>query len=124
MFDGHFRVPVFPEKGAKSVVRRGRLRMVPDKLIVHLLHTQTLFCRYIGIRERFLCLMGCFDFYPRFSPCDDGFRTPERRRKEQNGERGGSALAFTPLVTTAVAECHSCRWSWKDHLHTQKNRIR
>src|SRR5213080_630561 len=66
--------------------------------------------------------MGRFDFYPRFSPRDDGFRMPQHGRKEQNDERGGNALAFTPLATPAVADYHSCRSSSKDHLYTQKPR--
>jgi hypothetical protein len=44
----------------------------------------------------------------------------EHRRKEQNEERGGSPLAFTPVAPPAVADYHSCRSSWRDHLHTQK----
>ena len=96
MFDSCFRLPVFPEKCGEGILRRGRLRIVPDELVVDLLHTQTLFCRYVGIRERLRCLMGRFDFYPRFCPRTDGLRTREHKRKEQNEERDGSPLAFTP----------------------------
>jgi hypothetical protein len=80
MFDGCFCLPVFPEKCGKGVVRRDRMRIVPDQLVVDLLHTQTLFCRYVGIRERQRCLMGRFDFYPRFRPRTNGLRTREHRR--------------------------------------------
>src|SRR5438046_8325644 len=104
MFDGCFRLPVFREKCGKGVLRRDRLRMVPDELVVDLLHPQTLFCRYVGISERLRCLMGRFDFYPRFCPRTDGFRTHEPKRKEQNEERGGSPLAFTRVVPPVVAE--------------------
>src|SRR5438046_10093648 len=104
MFDACFRFPVFPEKCGKSVLRRDRPRMVPDELVVDLLHPQTLFCRYVGIRERLRCLMGRFDFYPRFCPRTDGFRTHEPQRNEQNEERGGSPLAFTRGVPAVVAE--------------------
>ncbi len=117
MFDGCFHLPVFPEKCGKGVSRRNRLRMVPDELVIDLLHTQTLFCSYVGIRERHRCLMGRFDFYPRFYRRTDGLRTREHRRKEQNEERGGSPLAFTPVAPPAVADYHSCRSSWRDHLH-------
>jgi len=65
--------------------------------------------------------MGRFDFYPRFYRRTDGFRTREQKRKEQNEERGGSPLAFTPVAPArAVADYHSCRSSWRDHLHMQK----
>ena len=67
MFDGCFRLPVFREKCGKGVLRRDRLRIVSDELVVDLLHTQTLFCRYVGIRERRCCLMGRFDFYRVFA---------------------------------------------------------
>src|SRR5207249_5860261 len=120
MFDGCFRLPVFPEKCGKGALRRDRLRIVPDELVVDLLHTQTLFCRYVGIRERLRCPMGRFDFYPRFYRRTDGLRTREHRRKEQNEERGGRPLAFTPTAPPAVADYHSCRSSWRDHLHMQK----
>ena len=121
MFDGCLRLPVFREKCGKGVLRRDRLRMVPDELVVDLLHTQTLFCRYVGIRERLRRLIGRFDFYPRFYRRTDGFRTREHRRKEQNEERDGSPLAFTPVVPArAIAVYHSCRSSSRDHLHVQK----
>jgi hypothetical protein len=120
MFDRCFRLPVFAEKCGKGVLRRDRLRMVPDELVLDLLHTQTLFYRHVGIRERLRCLMGRSDFYPRFYPCTDGFRTREHRRKEQNGQRGGSPLAFTPVAPRAVADYQSRRSSWRDHLHMQK----
>src|SRR6266576_5695348 len=121
MFDCCFRLPVFPEKCGKGVLRRDRLRIVSDELVVDLLHTQTLFYRYVGIRERRRCLMGRFDFYPRFYRRTDEFRTREQKRKEQNEERGGSPLAFTPVAPArAVADYHSCRSSWRDHLHMQK----
>src|SRR5437899_6411915 len=116
MFDGHFRPPVFPEKCGKGVLRRDRLRIVSDELVVDLLHTQTLFCRYVGIRERLRCLTGRFDFYPRFCRRTDGLRTREHRRTEQNEERGGSPLAFTPVAPPAVADYHRCRSSWRDSL--------
>src|SRR5213080_721698 len=119
MFDGCLRLPVFREKCGKGVLRRDRLRMVPDELVVDLLHPQTLFCRYVGIRKRLRCLMGRFDFYPRFCPRTDGFRTHEPKRKEQNEERGGSPLAFTPVGPPAVADYHSCRFSWRDRLHAE-----
>src|SRR6266516_1824600 len=54
--------------------------------------------------------MGRFDFYPRFYRRTDGLRTREHRRKEQNEERGGSPLAFTPVAPPAVADYHSCRF--------------
>src|SRR6266478_7478816 len=114
MFDGCFRLPVFPEKCGKSVLRRDRPRIVPDELGVDLLHTQTLFCRYVGIRERLRCLMGRFDIYPRFYRRTDGLRMREHKREEQNEERGGSYLAFTPVAPPAVANYHSCRSSWRD----------
>jgi hypothetical protein len=120
MFDCCFRLPVFPEKCGKGVLRRDRLRIVSDELVVDLLHTQTLFYRYVGIRDRRRCLMGRFDFYPRFRPRNNGFRTREHRREEQNEECGGSPLAFTPVAPPAVADYHSCRSSWRDHVHTQK----
>src|SRR5437879_9814949 len=116
MFDGCFRRPVFPEKCGKGVLRRDRLRIVPDELVVDLLHTQTLFCRYVGIRERLRCLTGRFDFYPRFCRRTDGLRTREHRRTEQNEKRGGSPLAFTPVAPPAVADYHRCRSSWRDSL--------
>jgi hypothetical protein len=90
----------------QGVLRRDRLRIVPDELVVDLLYTQTLFCRYVGIRERLRCLMGRFDFYPRFCPRTDGLRTREHGRKEQNEERGGSPLALLRprlLIIIAVA---------------------
>src|SRR5437667_7022942 len=121
MFDGCFRLTIFREKCGKGVLRLDRLRMVPDELIVDLLHTQTLFLRYVGIRERLRRLIGRFDFYPRFCRRTDGLRTREHRRKEQNKERGGSALAFTPVVPArAVTNYHRCRSSWRDHFHVQK----
>jgi len=120
MFDGCFRLPVFPEKCGEGVLRRDRLRIVPDELVVDLLHTQTLFCRYVGIRECLRCLMGRFDFYPRYCRRTDGLRKREHRRKEQNEERGGSPLASTPVAPPAVADYLSCRSSWRDHLHMQK----
>src|SRR5437899_3296246 len=120
MFDGCFRLTIFGEKCGKGVLRRDRPRMVPDELVVDLLHTQTLFYRYVGIRERLRRLIGRFDFYPRFCRRTDGFRTREHRRKEQNEERGGSPLAFTPVSPPALADYHSCRSSSRDHLHTQK----
>src|SRR5207247_1515083 len=121
MFNGCFRLSVFPQKCSKGVLRGERLRIVPDELVVDLLHTQTLFCRYVGIREHLRCLAGRFDFYPRFCRRTDGFRTREHRRKQQNEERGGSPLAFTPVVPTrAIAVYHSCRSSSRDHLHMQK----
>jgi hypothetical protein len=64
--------------------------------------------------------MGCFDFYPRFCPRTDGLRTREHRREEQNEECGGSPLAFTPVTPSTVADYHTCRSSWRDHLHPQK----
>jgi len=95
--------------------------MVPDELVVDLLYPQTLFCRYVGIREPLGRLMGRFDFYPRFYRRTNGFRTREQKGKEQNEERGGSPLAFTPVAPArAVADYHSCRSSWRDHLHMQK----
>ncbi len=120
MFDGCFRLPVFPERCGKGVLRRDRLGIVPDELVVDLLHAQTLFYRYVRIRERLRCLMGRFDFYPRFCPRNDGFRTREHRRKEQNEECGGRPLAFTPVGPPAVADYHSCRSSRRDHLHMRK----
>src|SRR5205809_2036841 len=120
MFNGCFRLPVFPEKCGKCVLRWDRLRIVPDESIVDLLHTQTLFGRDLGIRERLRCFIGRFDFYPRFYRRTDGLRTREHRRKEQNEERSGSPLAFTPAAPPAVADYHSCRSSWRDHLHVQK----
>src|SRR5205823_11121144 len=117
MFDGRFRLPVFREKCGEGVLRRDGLRMVADELVVDLLHTQTLFFRYVGIRERLRRLIGRFDFYPRFCRRTDGLRTREHRRKEQNEERGGSPLAFTPVAPPAVADYHSGRSSWRDHLH-------
>src|SRR5216684_7500750 len=114
MFDGCFRLPVFREKCGKSVLRRDRLRIVPYELVVDLLHTQTLFCRCVGIRERLRCLMGRFDFYPRFYRRTDGLCAREHSRKEQNEERGGSPLAFTPVAPPAVADYHSRRSSWRD----------
>src|SRR5437667_10173161 len=120
MFDGCFGLPVFPEKCGKGGLRRDRLRIVPDELVVDLLHTQTLFCRCVGIGERLCRLMGRFDFYPRFYGRTDGLRTREHRRKEQNEERGGSPLAFTPVAPPGVADYQSCRSSWRDHLHMQK----
>ena len=101
MFDGRFRPPVFPEKCGKGVLRRDRLRIVPHELVVHLLHTQTLFCSYVRIRERLRCLIGRFDFYPCFCRRTDGLRAREHKRKEQNEERGGSPLAFTPVAPPA-----------------------
>src|SRR5262249_17990319 len=121
MFEGRFPLAVFPEKCGKGVVRRDRLRIVPDKLVVHLLHTQAFLCRHVGIRERFRSLMSRFDFYPRFRPRNDGFRSPERRRKEQNDERGGSPLAFTPVTSPAIAAFQRYRCFWRDELHMQKN---
>src|SRR5947207_6586186 len=109
MFDGCFRLTIFREKCGKGVLRRDRLRMVPDELVVDLLNTQTLFYRYVGIRERLRCLIGRFDFYPRFCRRTDGFGIPEHRRKEQNDERGGSALALTRIAPPAVADYHTCR---------------
>jgi len=47
-------------------------------------------------------------------------RTREHKRKEQNEERGGSPLAFTPVAPPAVADYQSCRSTWRDHLHMQK----
>ena len=44
----------------------------------------------------------------------------EHRRKEENEERGGSALACTPISPPAVGDYQSCRFSWRDHLHMQK----
>src|SRR5947208_6403442 len=123
MFDGCFRLTIFREKCGKGILRRDRLRIVPDELVVDLLHTQTLFSRYVGIRERLRCLIGRFDFYPRFCPRTDGFRTRDRRRKEQNEERGGSPLAFTPVGPPAVADYHSSLSSRRDSA-LQKNRIR
>src|SRR5436309_7122848 len=123
MFDGCFRLPVFPEKCGEGVLRRDRLRIVPDELVVDLLHTQTLFCRYVGIREPPRCLMGGFDVYPRFYRRTDGLRAREHKRKEQNEKRGGSPLAFTPVTPPAVADYHSYRSSWRDHLHTHKIRF-
>jgi hypothetical protein len=120
MFDGCFRLPAFREKCGNGVLRRDRLRIVPDELVVDLLHMRTLFCRYVGIRERIRCFMGRFDFYPRFCPRTDGLRRREHRRKEHNEERGGSSLAFTPVAPPAVADYQSCRSSWRDHLHMQK----
>jgi hypothetical protein len=64
--------------------------------------------------------MGRFDFYPRFYRRTDGLRMREHRRKEQNEERGGSPLGFTPVAPPAVADYQSCRSSWRDHLHMQK----
>ena len=104
MFDGCFGLPIFREKCGKGVLRRARLRMVSDELVVDLLHTQTVFTRYVGIRERRRCLMRRFDVYPRFCPRTDGFRRREHRRKQQNGERGDSPLAFTPVLPPAVAD--------------------
>src|SRR6266567_9133897 len=123
MFDGCFRLTIFPEKCGKGVLRRDRLRMVPDELVIDLLHTQTLFCSYVGIRERLRCFMGRIDFYPRFYRRTDGLRTRQHRREEQNEERGGSPLAFTPVAPRAVADYQSCRSSWRDHLHMQKIRF-
>src|SRR5437762_14359956 len=107
MFDGWFGLPVFPEKCGNGVLCRDRLRIVPYELVVDLLHTQTLFCRYLGIRERLRCLMGRFDFYPRFCLRTDGFRTREHRRKQQDEEHGGSLLAFTPVAPLTVADDHT-----------------
>src|SRR5437764_15254141 len=107
MLDGCCRIPIFPEKCGNSVFRRNRLRIVPDELVVDLLHTQPLFCRYVGIRERPRCLMGRFDVYPRFYRRTDGLRAREHKRKEQNEKRGGSPLAFTPVTPPAVADYHS-----------------
>jgi len=67
--------------------------------------------------------MGRSDVYPRFCRRTDGLRMREHRRKEQNEERGGSPLAFTPVAPPAVADYHSCRYSWRDHLHMQKIRF-
>src|SRR5204863_10199454 len=114
------RLTVFIEKCCKVVLRRDRLRIVPDELVIDLLHTQTVFCSYIGIRERLRCLMCRFDFYPGFCRRTDGLRMREHRRKEENKERGGSALAFTPVAPPAVAVYQSCRFSWRDHIHMQK----
>jgi len=108
MFDACCRIPVFPEKCGSGVLRRDRPRIVPDQLVVDLLHPQTLFCRYIGIRERLRCLMGLFDFYPRFYRRTDELRTREHKRKEQNKERGGGPLASTPIAPPAAADYHSC----------------
>src|SRR5207302_9837626 len=125
MFDGCFRPPVFPEKCGKSVLPRDRLRIVPHELVVHLLHTQTLFCRYIRIRKRLRCLIGRFDFYPRFCRSTDGLRTREHKRKEQNEERGDSPLAFTPVAPPArLLTYHSSRSFLRDSLLQKKTRIR
>src|SRR5262249_57330189 len=102
------------------VLRGDRLWIVQNELVVVLLHAQTLFCRYVGIRERLRCLMGRFDVYPPFYRRTDGFRTPEHKRKEQNEERGGSLLAFTPVALPAVADYQSYRSSWRYYLHMQK----
>jgi hypothetical protein len=52
--------------------------------------------------------MGRFDFHPRFYRRTDGLRMHEHKRKEQNEERGGSPLAFTPVAPPAAADFHSC----------------
>jgi hypothetical protein len=44
----------------------------------------------------------------------------EHRRKEQNEERGGSPLGFTPVAPPAVADYQSCRCFWSDDIHMQK----
>ena len=106
MFDGWFRLPVFPEKCGKCVLRRDRLRIIPDELVVDLLHAQPLFCRYVGIREYLSCLIGRFDFYPGFCRGTDGLRTREHRRKKQDEERDRSPLAFTPVAQGATTFWH------------------
>src|SRR5437867_9467094 len=120
MFDGCFRLPVFPEKCGKGILRRDRFRIVPDELVVDLRHMRALFCGYVGIREHLRCLIGRSDFSPRFRRRTGELRTRDHRRKEQNEERGGSPLAFTPVAPPAVTDYHSCRSSWRDHLHMQK----
>jgi len=64
--------------------------------------------------------MSRSDFYPRFYRRTNGLGMREHRRKEQNEERGGSPLAFTPVAPRAVADYQSGRSSWRDHLHMQK----
>src|SRR6266705_907581 len=108
MFDRCFRLPVLPEKRGKDVLRRDRLRIVPDELVVDLLDTQPLFCRYVRTRERLRRLMGRPDLYPRFYRRTNGLRTREHRRKKQNEQCGGSYLAFTPAAVCLEIE----RWSF------------
>jgi hypothetical protein len=50
--------------------------------------------------------MGRFDFYPRLDGPTDRLGMRDYGRKEQNEKCGGSALAFSPVTPSAVADYH------------------
>jgi hypothetical protein len=53
--------------------------------------------------------MSRSNFYSGLYRRSDGLRPREHRRKEQNEERGGSRVAFIPVLPPAVADYHNCR---------------